>query len=129
MIQPAVHDPPRQRKRDDDRYADQNKEFAAQLVEQLHFRCAQHFAYSHLTHPRRAGEHHQHPKPHTGNENRQYGKESNDQTEDLILAVLLVEELIQEEIVVAGIREITVPYLFRLFHQLAGLAFSITTEI
>ena len=75
MTQPGVHTEPGYRKSNHNRYQNQQEKSFDQLIEKIPAGSSQDFTYTHLFRTGRTGKHHQYPKPHTGNENRQYGKE------------------------------------------------------
>jgi len=118
MIQPIPHDPARKRKGDDNSNSNQQEELSPQFKEKLPPGSSQNLPDSHLPDTSRTRKHNQNSQSHTRDKDRQYRKKRHNQPEHFILSVLLVKKLVEKEIIIAGIREITFPHSFDLFHEI-----------
>ena len=114
MTQPGIHAEPGDGQRNDYCYQDQLEEAFTQLIEQIPTGSPQYFPDPHLLGTRRARKHYQYPQSQTRDENSQTCKTADHDTEHLVLPILMIEELVEEEEVVTGIFEITMPDLLNL---------------
>src|SRR5699024_9908565 len=98
--------------------SNQQEELSPQFKEKLPPGSSQNLPDSHLPDTSRTRKHNQNSQSHTRDKDRQYRKKRHNQPEHFILSVLLVKKLVEKEIIIAGIREITFPHSFDLFHEI-----------